>query len=47
MITLMREGALSEAAAAAKARQWVTLGYVRHAVTLIAWLAALMALSAS
>jgi hypothetical protein len=45
MITLMREGALSETAAAAKARQWVTLGYVRHAVTLIAWLAALMALS--
>jgi len=45
MITLMREGALSEAAAASKARQWVMLGYVRLAVTLIAWLAALKALS--
>jgi hypothetical protein len=45
MITLMREGALSEAAAAAKARQWVALGYVRQAVTLIAWLSALKALS--
>jgi hypothetical protein len=45
MITLMREGALSESAAAAKARQWVALGYVRQAATLIAWLAALKALS--
>jgi hypothetical protein len=45
MLTLMREGALSEEAAAAKARQWVALGHIRHAVTLIAWLAALKALS--
>ena len=45
MITLMREGALSDSAAAAKARQWSTLGYVRHAATLFAWLAALVALS--
>jgi hypothetical protein len=45
MLTLMREGALSELAAASKARQWMTLGYVRHAATLIAWLAALKALS--
>jgi hypothetical protein len=45
MITLMREGALSESAAVAKARQWVALCVVRHAATLVAWLAALMALS--
>jgi hypothetical protein len=45
MITLMREGALSDAAAVSKARQWAALGYVRLAVTLIAWLAAMMALS--
>jgi hypothetical protein len=44
MITLMRRGALSDSAAASKARQWVRLGYVRHAATLIAWLAALRAL---
>ena len=47
MIALMREGALSGPAAASKARQWMTLGYVRHAATLIAWLAAMMALSLS
>jgi hypothetical protein len=29
----------------ARATQWVSLGYVRHAATLIAWLAALKALS--
>jgi hypothetical protein len=45
MLTLMREGALSEEAAVSKAQQWVALGYVRHAVTLIAWLASLKALS--
>ena len=45
MLTLMREGALSQSAAASKARQWVALGYVRHAATLVAWLAALRALS--
>jgi hypothetical protein len=45
MLTLMRQGALSESAAVAKARQWVRLGYVRHAATLVAWLAALRALS--
>jgi hypothetical protein len=45
MITLMREGALSDSAAVAKARQWVALGVVRHAATLVAWLAALAALS--
>ncbi len=45
MLTLTRNGALSQSTAASKARQWVTLGYVRHATTLVAWLAALMALS--
>jgi hypothetical protein len=45
MIMLMRGGTLSDAAAVSKARQWAALGYVRLAVTLIAWLAALMALS--
>jgi hypothetical protein len=45
MITLMREGSLDEAQALARARQWVSLGYLRHAATLIAWLAALKALT--
>jgi hypothetical protein len=45
MLRLMRPGALSEAAADAKAGQWVALGYLRQAATLIAWLAALKALS--
>jgi hypothetical protein len=45
MLTLMRDGALSPASAVAKARQWVRLGYIRHLATLVAWLAALMALS--
>src|SRR3954447_5376708 len=44
MMTLMRERSLPPSAAAAKARQWVTLGYVRHALTLIAWLTAMRAL---
>ena len=45
MLRLMRPGALSETAAASTASQWVSLGYVRHAATLVAWLAALRALS--
>lgn len=45
MLVLMRDDALSQSNASSKARQWVLLGYVRHAATLIAWLAALMALS--
>lgn len=45
MLTLMREGGFDEAQALAKARQWVSLGYLRHAATLIAWLAALKALT--
>lgn len=43
MLTLMREGALTESQAVAKAQQWVSLGYVRHASLLVAWLAALKA----
>jgi hypothetical protein len=45
MIKLTRGEAYEQAEAVAKARQWVRLGYVGHAVTLVAWLAALMALS--
>jgi len=45
MIALMRAGALSSSAATSKARRWVALGYVRQLLTLIAWLAALAALS--
>lgn len=41
MIRLMRADANGQAAA--KALQWVRLGYVRHAATLAAWLAALLA----
>jgi len=45
MLALMRNGALAQSDAASKARLWARLGYVRHAATLVAWLAALMALS--
>jgi hypothetical protein len=43
MLKLMRGEVRPEAAANAKALQWVRLGYVRRAATLIAWLAALQA----
>jgi hypothetical protein len=43
MVKLMRGEPRPESAAAAKARQWLRLGYLRHAATLIAWLAALEA----
>lgn len=43
MIKLMRGEVHTEAAATAKARQWVRLGYLRHVATLVAWLAALQA----
>ena len=45
MLTLMDNSALSATEAVAKATQWVNLGYVRHAATLVAWLAALRAFS--
>lgn len=43
MIRLTGGDIRPESAAAAKARQWVKLGYLRHAATLVAWLAALQA----
>lgn len=43
MIKLMR-GDFPEGAAVTKARQWARLGYVRHAATLVAWLAAVHSL---
>jgi hypothetical protein len=43
MIRLMRGDFQPDSVAVSKARQWVTLGYLRHAATLIAWLAALQA----
>jgi hypothetical protein len=45
MLTLMNEGAISGSDAVAKATQWINLGYIRHAATLAAWLAALRAFS--
>lgn len=42
MIKLMN-GEIPEGQAAAKAQQWVRLGYIRQAATLVAWLAALNA----
>lgn len=45
MIKLLRGEAFGQSEATAKAQQWVRLGFVRHAATLVAWLAALMALS--
>jgi hypothetical protein len=43
MVKLMHGDVSPESAAVAKARQWVRLGNVRQAATLIAWLAALRA----
>jgi hypothetical protein len=43
MLTLMHNETFSESEAVAKALQWAHLGYVRHAATLVAWLAALQA----
>ena len=43
MLKLMRGEVGPEAATVAKALQWVRFGYVRHAATLVAWLAALQA----
>jgi Domain of unknown function (DUF1772) len=45
MSQLMQGTASGHSDAVAKALQWVRLGYVRHAATLVAWLAALRALS--
>ena len=45
MLALMQNDAVPQSEAVGKASQWVRMGYVRHAATLIAWLAALKALS--
>ncbi|MCI0352633.1 MAG: hypothetical protein L0Z53_24700 [Acidobacteriales bacterium] len=45
MLALVQNDAIPQSEAVARATQWVSLGYVRHAATLIAWLAALKALS--
>jgi hypothetical protein len=45
MVKLMQNQDLPESQAAAKALQWMRLGYVRLAVALVAWLAALKAFS--
>src|SRR5262244_2972190 len=45
MLTLMNRETISASESVTKARQWINLGYVRHAATLTAWLAALRAFS--
>jgi hypothetical protein len=45
MIKLMDGKALEQSEAVARALRWVRLSYIRHAATLVAWLAALRALS--
>jgi hypothetical protein len=45
MIRLMQDEGLSRPKAVSTALQWVRLGYIRHAATLAAWLAALKALT--
>ena len=45
MIKLMGDDAVEQSEAVATALQWVRLSYIRHAATLVAWLAALKALS--
>lgn len=45
MLKLMRDRALSESEAVSLALQWVNLNYVRHAIVLVAWLAALKTFS--
>ncbi len=43
MLKLLRNDTFQESEVVAKARQWVNWGLVRHAATLAAWFAALMA----
>ena len=45
MITLMNSETMSASESVTKATRWINLGYVRHAATLTAWLAALRAFS--
>ena len=43
MLKLMNDDTMPETEAIAAALQWARLGYIRHAATLVAWLAALRA----
>jgi hypothetical protein len=45
MLALMNSQTMSASESVTKATQWINLGYVRHAATLTAWLAALRAFS--
>jgi hypothetical protein len=45
MIKLMGDEVFEQSDAVTKALRWVRLSYIRHAATLVAWLAALKALS--
>jgi hypothetical protein len=45
MLKLMRDGTLPNSESVALALQWVNLNYVRHAIVLVAWLAALKTFS--
>jgi hypothetical protein len=45
MLRLMGDGAIDPSDAVATALQWAHLGYIRHATTLAAWIAALKALT--
>src|SRR5262245_141617 len=45
MLSLMNSETMSASEAVTKAEQWINLGYIRHAATLIGWLAALRAFS--
>ncbi len=45
MLRLMQDGGAAGSGAVPSALRWVRLGYVRHAATLVAWLAALEAFS--
>ena len=45
MLKLMSNDGFGESEAVAKASQWANRAYLRHAATLVAWLAALMAFS--
>jgi hypothetical protein len=45
MVRLMQDETLSGSKAVESALQWIQVGYVRHGATLVAWLAALKALT--
>ncbi len=47
MLQLMQDQGMSQSDATAMALQWADLNYFRHALVLLAWIAALRALSMS